>query len=297
MAQKVIDVSAYQGRPDWGKVKASGVMGAILRIMDKNSIDSSFEYNYNECLSRGLVKGVYRYSYALSEAEAKREAGEVLQVLAGRKPELGVWLDLEYDKQRELGPAGVRRIAEVWMEVVRSGGQECNIYCSFDWYQNVCGGLPAKYWIARYPEPDTGEVDGRLRPDVGEAGWQYSSRVRVPGVAGYTDMSLWYEELYPVEEMAVYRYGGLDYAPVFDAAYYSDRYKDLRAAFGDNAAALFQHFIVFGMREGRQAIDTFDVRAYKARYADLRRAFGDDLPLYYQHYIRFGIAEKRNAVG
>lgn len=91
-------------------------------------------------------------------------------------------------------------------------------------------------------------------------------------------------------------YGGLDYAPVFDAGYYSDRYKDLKAAYGDNTAALFTHFITHGMREGRQAIDTFNVQAYRARYLDLQKAFGDNLPLYYQHYIQFGQNEKRNAL-
>lgn len=91
-------------------------------------------------------------------------------------------------------------------------------------------------------------------------------------------------------------YGGLDYSPVFDAVYYADRYKDLKAAHGYNTAGLFIHFITHGMREGRQAIDTFNVQAYKARYPDLQKKFGNKLPEYYQHYIQFGIAEQRKAL-
>ena len=91
-------------------------------------------------------------------------------------------------------------------------------------------------------------------------------------------------------------YNGLDYAPVFDAAYYAGRYKDLKAVYGNDAAALFNHFIAHGMSEGRQAIDTFNVQAYKARYTDLQKAFGENLMLYYQHYIRFGAAEGRKAL-
>lgn len=91
-------------------------------------------------------------------------------------------------------------------------------------------------------------------------------------------------------------YGGLDYGPVFDAGYYSDRYGDLKAAYGSNGEALFTHFIVHGMREGRQAIDTFNVQAYRARYPDLQKAFGDSLPQYYQHYVQFGRNEGRNAL-
>ena len=91
-------------------------------------------------------------------------------------------------------------------------------------------------------------------------------------------------------------YGGLDYSAVFDATYYSNKYNDLKAEFGNNAAALFHHFIVCGMKEGRQAIATFNVQAYRARYPDLQKTFGEKLPLYYQHYIQFGRAEKRNAL-
>lgn len=91
-------------------------------------------------------------------------------------------------------------------------------------------------------------------------------------------------------------YGGLDYAPVFNAIYYADRYGDLKAKYGYDSVGLFTHFLVYGMCEGRQAIDTFNVEAYRARYSDLKKAFGDNLPLYYQHYIQFGRNEGRNAI-
>ena len=97
----------------------------------------------------------------------------------------------------------------------------------------------------------------------------------------------------PVESVV---YGGLDYSPVFNAIYYAERYKDLKAAYGYNASALFTHFITNGMKEGRQAIETFNVQTYKSRYPDLQKAFGENLPLYYQHYIQLGRSEKRIAI-
>lgn len=86
---------------------------------------------------------------------------------------------------------------------------------------------------------------------------------------------------------------GLDYSLVFNYIYYSNRYDDLRKAFGTDKDLLFKHFLEYGMKEGRQAIETFDVRAYKARYADLQNAFGENLPLYYKHYMEYGYNEKR----
>ena len=92
-----------------------------------------------------------------------------------------------------------------------------------------------------------------------------------------------------------YTLNGYDYAPVFDPVYYANRYPDLRAAFGDNSQALWDHFVSFGMKELRQASDEFDPVYYKSMYADLQQAYGDDNPMYYFHYVAAGKAEGRRA--
>ena len=194
MSMKGIDVSSYQKKPDWAKVKKSGVRFAILRIMNSKGKDTSFEHNYKGCRAEGIPVGVYRFSYALSEAQARAEAEAVLKELAGRDLEMGVWLDLEWSKQRALGRRKVKKIAEAFMKVIRKGGYECGIYCNRDWYINVCGGLNAKYWIARYPAVDDGTLKAGLKPRLGEAGWQYSSKGKVSGIAGNVDLDIWYEE-------------------------------------------------------------------------------------------------------
>lgn len=93
-----------------------------------------------------------------------------------------------------------------------------------------------------------------------------------------------------------YIINGYDYSPVFDPVYYADRYADLKAAFGTDANALWNHFQTCGMNEFRQASDEFNPEAYKARYSDLQQAYGDDNPMYYFHYVAFGKAEGRSAV-
>ena len=93
-----------------------------------------------------------------------------------------------------------------------------------------------------------------------------------------------------------YVVNGIDYSPVFNPTYYANKYADLKKAFGTDANKLFDHFINFGLQEGRQAISTFNVTAYKNRYADLQKAFGNDLPAYYRHYITNGKSEGRVAI-
>lgn len=200
MSVKGIDVSAYQGKPDWAKVKKSGVEFAILRILNSKGKDTSFEHNYSGCVAAGIRMGVYRFSYALTVSQAQKEAREVIEALSGRKIDMGVWLDLEWSRQRALGSAKIKEIAGAWMKVIRDAGYECNIYCNTDWYKNICSGLNAKYWIARYPAGDNGTMKESLRPNVGEVGWQYSSKGKVPGISGNVDMDVWYDTVVPAPE-------------------------------------------------------------------------------------------------
>ena len=93
-----------------------------------------------------------------------------------------------------------------------------------------------------------------------------------------------------------FMWNGLDCALIFNPAYYSNKYADLKRAFGLDEVKLFNHFITYGMRECRQATATFDVVAYKNYYADLRNAFGDNMPLYYKHYLEWGYKENRKTI-
>ncbi len=92
-----------------------------------------------------------------------------------------------------------------------------------------------------------------------------------------------------------YTYKGVNYSLVFNPTYYSNKYPDLKKAFGTNATKLFEHFCEYGMQEKRQAIDNFNVDVYKNTYVDLRNAFGDDMPKYYEHWIKYGVKEGRKA--
>lgn len=40
---------------------------------------------------------------------------------------------------------------------------------------------------------------------------------------------------------------------VFDAEFYAETYPDVKAAFGNDAAALYNHYVQYGKAEGRQA--------------------------------------------
>jgi len=91
-------------------------------------------------------------------------------------------------------------------------------------------------------------------------------------------------------------HNNLDYSLVFDPIYYSNKYSDLKSAFGTNATKLFEHFIEYGRVEGRMAISTFNPVIYKNRYPDLQQLFEDNMTSYYNHYIMYGFQEKRKGI-
>lgn len=96
--------------------------------------------------------------------------------------------------------------------------------------------------------------------------------------------------------VAVTTYRGVDYSAVYNFEYYIGRYPDLKAAFENDPAGALEHFLTYGIKEGRQASEKFNLVAYKNNYNDLRQAFGDNNKAYVDHYIAYGVTEERNAV-
>ena len=86
----------------------------------------------------------------------------------------------------------------------------------------------------------------------------------------------------------------LDYSSVFDADYYLNKYPDVNEWANGSKDKALDHFINYGMSEGRRGSEAFDVYSYKTRYLDLRKAYGSNLKGYYLHYLEYGMKEHRN---
>lgn len=82
---------------------------------------------------------------------------------------------------------------------------------------------------------------------------------------------------------------------VFDATYYSNKYPDLKAAYGTDATKLYNHFLNHGIYEGRQGCAAFNAKTYLSKYSDLKSAFGNDYAKAINHYLTYGYNEGRRA--
>ena len=202
-----IDVSKWQGKIDWQKVKNSGIEFAFIRIgyRGENGIvykDDNADYNIQQAQKAGVLVGVYFFSTAVSEAEAKEEAEWTLQAIEGYKISYPVVYDCEGYKNsmsRMFSLSAEQRTnnAMVFLNTVSNEGYDAMFYGAHGEIGNEVYWDIAKIekeykvWVAHYsavayPEKDKPDYDGKC------AAWQYTNKGRVDGISGNVDMVVCY---------------------------------------------------------------------------------------------------------
>ena len=78
----------------------------------------------------------------------------------------------------------------------------------------------------------------------------------------------------------------------FDVMVYRDRNKDLSHM---TDAQLKEHWLEYGIKEGRPSSTILDLAYYRSQNKDLQEAFGTDYTKYYEHFISSGYQEKRKS--
>ena len=317
---KGADISAYQGRPDWNKLKKS-LQYTILRAgWGQGTIDKQFKYNLSECERVGMPKGIYWFSYAINPEYAKKEALAAIKSVEGHQLEYPIWFDYEYDSVAYAAKKGVvvtkelaSAIAKAFMDTIKAAGLKTGNYTNLDYMKryftdDVNNGYDR--WMA-YWGAETSLTKA-------SAMWQYSSKEHFDGISGNVDADICHKDYgaivvpsgndVPITPAKDYYTIPAVYTLVFDPEWYLITYKDLQDAVkkwiadgvipnepGAISWQLFQHFYYIGMEEasnGRLGNSVFDVRKYKAAYPDLQKAFGDlSWKPYYQHYMLCGAKE------
>lgn len=202
-----IDVSKWQGKIDWQKVKNSGVEFAFVRIgyRGENGIvykDDNADYNIQQAQKAGVLVGVYFFSTAVSEAEAKEEAEWTLQAIEGYKISYPVVYDCEGYKEPtsrmfELSASERTTNAVTFLQTVTDAGYDAMFYGARGeiedeaYWDTQKIEKRFKIWVAQYsaqvyPEKDKPDYQGKC------AAWQYTNKGHVNGVSGNVDMVVCY---------------------------------------------------------------------------------------------------------
>lgn len=192
---KGIDVSKWNGRIDWKKVKKAGIDFCIIRTGYSKTVDYKFKYNIEEAIDNGLQIGVYHFSYATTNAKAKEEAEFCLKLIKPYKKyiTLGVWFDYEYDSvsySRRYGvyptKKSVTSLAKTFCSTVEKNGYSTGIYTNLDFSSNYF----TKEVLDKYPTWIA--VWGKMNYHGKYVMWQYTDSGRVDGIHGKVDMNIFY---------------------------------------------------------------------------------------------------------
>ena len=192
---KGIDVSKWNGRIDWKKVKKAGIDFCIIRTGYSKTVDYKFKYNIEEAIDNGLQIGVYHFSYATTNAKAKEEAEFCLKLIKPYRKyiTLGVWFDYEYDSvsySRRYGvyptKKSVTSLAKTFCSTVEKNGYSTGIYTNLDFSSNYF----TKEVLNKYPTWIA--VWGKMNYHGKYVMWQYTDSGRVDGIHGKVDMNIFY---------------------------------------------------------------------------------------------------------
>ena len=187
---KCIDVSTWQGSIDFNKVKSAGYDYVIIRAgygKEKSQKDNMFETNYKNAKSAGLKVGAYWFSYAMSPSTATAEADACLSCIKGKKFELPVYYDMEYQPAMSTSNSNYTKMAVNFCNKLKSNGFKSGVYSSASVYDYLLNRTTLKnngisIWNAEwYTKPS-------ITCDV----WQYSDNGRINGISTNVDLDYIY---------------------------------------------------------------------------------------------------------
>ena len=224
---KGIDVSHHQGKIDWRQVKAASIDFAILRcgyIKSKETVDSQFENNYAGASSINIPLGIFFYSYALTEAAARKEAEFCYKLIKDKKIALPVFYDMEEKAQLNLGKQKVLTLFNIFKSYLTSKGVKVGIY-SFDTaFANIFDASIQNnnpVWVAT--------VDRKPYYCKKYSVWQYSWKGKIAGINTDVDLDYCYDESYfttSTSSIATKKNTYEDYIPN-NIKFYKDRSKNV----------------------------------------------------------------------
>ena len=192
-----IDISKWQKKIDFNKLKASGVEFVILKIggqkelNGKTIMDPKFKKNIEAATKANLKIGLYFYSYAKSPQEAKNQARFIIKEIrkSNYKIDLPIAFDwenwLEYNKFN-ISFNSLNNIAKSFIKEINSSGYQATLYSS-EYYLDTIW-FAEDYdniWVANY---------GNLTHKPKYKLWQMCSDGKVDGINNYVDIDILYKD-------------------------------------------------------------------------------------------------------
>ena len=186
-AVKCLDISTWQGYVDFNKVKSAGYNYVILRAgfgREYSQKDNTFERNYANAKAAGIKVGVYWFSYSTSPSDAYREANACLYCLNGKRLDMPVYYDLEYQPAMSMSNSNYTQMALNFCSTIKKAGYKSGVYSSASVYGYLSNRQTlinngVSIWNAQWSSYCSVPCDI----------WQYSEKGQVNGISASVDMN------------------------------------------------------------------------------------------------------------
>jgi len=184
-----IDISQFNGKIDFSRVKSAGKSFVIIRAgwcgYDGSiRTDSRFDVNMKGASAAGLDTGVYLYNYAKTVDAARSAAENLLEMLMPYRVSYPVVFDMEDSSLQPLGRELLTEIAQGFLNHIEAARFYAALYTSSSWMQSFL--MPDRlarfdWWIADWRQG--------VQPQAQWGIWQYMGNLgRVDGVQGPCDL-------------------------------------------------------------------------------------------------------------
>jgi GH25 family lysozyme M1 (1,4-beta-N-acetylmuramidase) len=189
-----VDISKWQEEVDFNKLKQSGVEFVIIKIGGQSKINSNFTLdpnfvnNIEEALKANIKVGLYFYSYAKTNEEAKKQAKFIIKNIKKYNIDLPIafdWENWENYNKFKISFNTLNNVAKTFMDELENNGYETLLYSSQYYLENIwfSEDYDNNIWIANY---------GNLTYDGDYKIWQLCSDGKVDGINTYVDIDILY---------------------------------------------------------------------------------------------------------
>lgn len=184
-----IDLSHYQDRIDWERLRNAKVQQVPLRFMFIKAtegltlIDENFNENFYQARRNDIVRGAYHFF--VPDADARKQAQFFLKQVHLEVGDLPPVLDVE--KSGRLNAQQLQKAVKTWLDIVEKHyGVKPILYTGYSFKMKYLSGAEFEqypYWIAHYY---VNELTYKGKWDF----WQYTDVGHIDGISGHVDCNI-----------------------------------------------------------------------------------------------------------
>ena len=188
-----IDVSVWQGDIDFEAIKNAGVEFIIIRVGTTKGpngeymLDSKFVRNIEQANAYNIDVGVYFYSYANSNEQAKEEALWVIDKIKEYNVSLPIaydWENWETFNDYKLSFYNLTDMANTFLNTVKDAGYDGLLYSSKNYLENFWMPVEFDTWLAHYAKKTNYKGNYTY--------WQLCNNGKIDGINGEVDINIMY---------------------------------------------------------------------------------------------------------